>query len=42
MVVIVNASVAAPGTIPVAGAASLTGTDINPANNVFTVTINAK
>jgi hypothetical protein len=42
MIVIVNASVAAAGTIPVVGTASLSGTDINPANNVFTVTINAK
>lgn len=42
MIVIVNASVAAAGTIPVVGIASLTGTDTNPANNLFTVTINAK
>ncbi len=42
MVVIVNASVAAAGSIPVPGTATLSGTDTNPANNSFTVTINAK
>ena len=42
MVVFVNVSVAASGTIPVVGAANLSGTDTNIANNVFTVTINAK
>jgi uncharacterized repeat protein (TIGR01451 family) len=42
MTVFVNVSVAASGTIPVIGSATLSGTDTNPANNVFTVTINAK
>lgn len=42
MIVTVNVIVASAGTIPVTGSAILNGTDINPANNSFTVTINAK
>ena len=42
MTVIVNVKVAAAGTIPVAGSAEFNGTDTNPANNAFTVIINAK
>ena len=42
MVVTVVTSVIASGTIPVIGSASFNGTDTNPANNSFTVTINAK
>ena len=39
---LVDVKVAAAGTIPVAGSAEFNGTDTNPANNAFTVTINAK
>ncbi len=42
MIVTVNVTVAAAGTIPVPGSASFNGTDTNAANNSFTVTINAK
>jgi uncharacterized repeat protein (TIGR01451 family) len=42
MTVVVNVTVAASGTIPVHGSALFNGTDTNPANNAFTVTINAK
>jgi hypothetical protein len=42
MTVVVNVTVAASGTIPVQGSAEFNGTDTNPANNAFTVTINAK
>ena len=42
MVVTVVSNVAAGGTIPVTGSATFNGTDTNPANNAFTVTINAK
>jgi hypothetical protein len=42
MVVTVVSSVAAGGTIPITGSATFNGTDTNPANNSFTVTINAK
>ena len=42
MTVVVNVKVAAAGTIPVTGSALFNGTDTNPANNSFTVTINAK
>jgi uncharacterized repeat protein (TIGR01451 family) len=42
MTVVVNVNVAAAGTIPVTGSATFNGTDTNPANNSFTVTINAK
>ena len=42
MTVVVNVTVAASGTIPVAGFAHFNGTDNNTANNSFTVTINAK
>lgn len=42
MIVIVNVTVAASGTIPVTGSAKFNGTDTNPANNSFTVTISAK
>lgn len=42
MTVVVNVTVAASGTIPVHGSADFNGTDNNPANNSFTVTINAK
>lgn len=41
MVVTVVSSVAAAGTIPVTGSATFNGTDTNPANNSFTVTISA-
>jgi uncharacterized repeat protein (TIGR01451 family) len=42
MVVTIVANVAAAGTIPLTGSATFNGTDTNPANNSFTVTINAK
>lgn len=42
MIVTVLVEVAASGTIPVTGSAIFNGTDTNIANNVFTVTINAK
>lgn len=42
MTVVVNVNVAAAGVIPVTGSANFSGTDTNPANNAFTVTINAK
>ncbi len=42
MIVIVNVTVAASGTIPVTGSAKFNGPDTNPANNSFTVTISAK
>lgn len=42
MLVTVVSSVAAAGTIPVTGSATFNGTDTNPANNSFTVTISAK
>jgi uncharacterized repeat protein (TIGR01451 family) len=42
MIVTVGVKVALAGTIPVIGSATLNGTDTNPANNSFTVTVNAK
>jgi uncharacterized repeat protein (TIGR01451 family) len=42
MTVVVTVTVATSGTIPVTGSADFNGTDNNPANNSFTVTINAK
>jgi uncharacterized repeat protein (TIGR01451 family) len=41
MVVTVVSSVATAGTIPITGSATFNGTDTNPANNSFTVTISA-
>lgn len=42
MTVVVTVTVATSGTIPVNGSAEFNGTDTNPANNAFTVNINAK
>jgi uncharacterized repeat protein (TIGR01451 family) len=42
MIVTENVSVIQAGSLPSTGTASFSGTDTNPANNSFTVTLNAK
>jgi Fibronectin type III domain/Domain of unknown function DUF11 len=42
MIVTENVNVIQAGSLPTTGSASFSGTDTNPANNSFTVTLNAK
>ncbi|HKT52276.1 MAG TPA: hypothetical protein VJV96_18380, partial [Candidatus Angelobacter sp.] len=42
MIVTENVNVIQAGSLPTTGSASFSGTDTNPANNSFTVTVNAK
>jgi hypothetical protein len=42
MIVTENVTVTQPGSLATTGTASFSGTDTNPANNSFTVTLNAK